>query len=81
MGVSAWEDGEDGEDVVGFCAEWKRIYESGGGSVEKGGEDGGGEESDTEKGVWSDSAEFWVSAKEDGLCVCGIFERSDEDAF
>ncbi len=42
MGVSAWEDGEDGEDVVSFCGEYEGVYESGGGGVEKGRKDGGG---------------------------------------
>ena len=46
MGVSAREDGENGEDVVGFCGEYEGVYESGSCGVEKGGEDSGGEESD-----------------------------------
>ena len=33
MGVSAREDGEDGEDVACFCGEYEGVYESGGGSV------------------------------------------------
>ena len=51
MGVSAWEDGENGEDVVGFCGEYEGVYESGGGGIEKGRKDGGGEESDSSTSV------------------------------
>ena len=46
MGVSAREDSENGKDVASFCGEYEGVYESGSGGVEKGGEDGGGEESD-----------------------------------
>lgn len=46
MGVSAWEDGENGEDVVGFCGKYEGVYEGGGSGVEKGRKDGGREKSD-----------------------------------
>ena len=80
MGVSAREDGENGEDVVGFCGEYEGVYESGSCGVEKGGEDSGGEESDEAASIWSAEAEFWAGVEEEGLCVCGVFKRSDEDA-
>ena len=44
MGVSAREDGEDGEDVASFCGEYEGVYASSGSGIEKGGKDGGGEE-------------------------------------
>ena len=46
MGVSAREDGENGEYVACFCGEYEGVYESGGSGVEKGRKDGGGEEPD-----------------------------------
>ena len=80
MGVSAREDGENGEDVAGFCGEYEGVYESGGGGIEKGREDGGREESDKAASVWGAETEFWIGAKKEGLCICGVLKRSDEDA-
>ncbi len=51
MGVSAREDGENGEDVVSFCGEYEGVYEGGCSGVEKGRKDGGGEEPDSATGV------------------------------
>ena len=46
MGVSAWEDGENGKDVASFCGEYEGVYESCSSGIEKGRKNGGGEESD-----------------------------------